>query len=63
MNLVDYLKNNIEYIGKEFDIFLNKILEIDKDKKDYNLINLDKINQDNEDIIVDIPINKGYNII
>jgi|TARA_B110000285_G_scaffold226680_1_gene286818 hypothetical protein len=63
VNLVDYLKTNIEYIGIEFDIFLNKLLEIDKDKKVYNIINLVEINKDIDHTIVDIPINKGYNII
>jgi hypothetical protein len=65
IHLVDYLKTNIEYIGIEFDIFLNKLLEIDTncDSKDYNIIDLENINKENDDIIVDIPINEGYNII
>jgi hypothetical protein len=67
VNLVDYIKVNIEYIGKEFNIFLNKILEIDtnSDSKEYNLIDLNEINQSKkkDHVVIDVPISRDYDII
>ena len=67
LNLVDYVKINIEYIGKEFDIFLNKILEIhpNSDSKEYNLIDLNELNEKkkNDHVVIDVPISRDYYII
>ena len=65
VTLVFFLKRKFEYIGNEVEIFVNKILEIDEknDKKEYNLISLDDIKKDDDHIIIDMPINKNYDII
>ena len=61
-----FLKKQLNQCFYIFDNYLNKILEIEiKDKKDeeYNLIDLKEINKDEDHVIIDIPINTGYNII
>ena len=64
LNLIDYIKINIEYIGREFDIFLNKILEIhpNSDSKEYNLIDLNE-KKKNDHVVIDVPISQDYDII
>ena len=66
LNLVDYVKINVEYIGKELDNFLNKILEIktNSDSKEYNLIDLNELNKKKTDhLIIDFQISRDYDII
>jgi len=67
LNLIDCIKINIEYIGREFDIFLNKILEIhpNSDSKEYNLIDLNELNEKkkNDHVVIDVPISRDYDII
>jgi hypothetical protein len=66
LNLVDYVKINVEYIGKEIDNFLNKILEIktNSDSKEYNLIDLNELNKKKTDhLIIDFQISRDYDII
>ena len=66
LNLLDYVKINVEYIGKELDNFLNKILEIktNSDSKEYNLIDLNELNKKKTDhLIIDFQISRDYDII
>ena len=73
-----YLKDQLNNCFINFDNYLNKILEIeikDDSDKEYNLIDLNEINNNKDHTIIDIPIdmqtnvtkdmpiNKGYNII
>lgn len=66
LSVLVFLKKKCIYIGKEFDEFLNKILEIDVKKNDdknnlYKRINMEEINKDEDHIIIDID--NDYDII
>ena len=66
LSVLVFLKKKCIYIGKEFDEFLNKILEIDVTKNDdknnpYKRINMEEINKDDDHTTVDID--KEYDII
>ena len=66
MNSFLYFKEQLNNCFNHFDNYLNRILEIEiKENKDkeYNLIDLSEINTDKDHVIIDIPIDKGYNII
>lgn len=66
MNSFLYFKKQFNNCLNYFDNYLNKILEIEiKENKDkqYNLIDLSEIYKDKDHVIIDIPIDKGYNII
>ena len=66
-SLYIYLKKKLNFLGDEFDEFLNTILEIktNTNDKDYNLIDLDEINENkkNDHVVIDVPITQDYDII
>ena len=65
VSLVYYLKKKLNNFGNDFDEFLNKILEINSNKNEYNLINLEDLKEnDNKDhISINIPIENDYDLI
>lgn len=61
-----YIKKKLNIYIDQFDNYLNQILEIeikDNEDKEYNLIDFKEIDKDEDHVIIDIPINTGYNII
>ena len=55
----------IDYLSIKFEIFLDEILEIiHEDKKDRKTkLNMEDITKDEDNVIIDIPINTGYEMI
>ena len=63
--IIDYLSIKFNIYRKKFDIFLDEILEIKhEDKKEEKVkLNMEEINKDEDHVIIDMPINKGYELI
>ena len=63
--IIDYLSFKFKVCRKKFDIFLDEILEIKhEDKKEEKVkLNMEEINKDEDHVIIDMPINKGYELI
>ena len=67
INFWDFLSNKFLFYSKKFDLFLDEILEIKPKKKNEKVqktkLNMEEIEKDEDHIIIDIPINKGYQLI
>lgn len=67
ISFYSYLKKKLNFIGSEFDEFLNTILKINTNSvnKEYDLKNFNEIteNKKKDHVVIDVPISEDYDII